>query len=141
MVPRAALIFRAPWAALTFRADSTTRLLKLNGYQNAERFKWHADDFDELRAFLSETQITKLQHILKSTMTGYLHVNSLRGRIRWGQLKEHSERLVFRPNAIQRNRCANLRASMDRAAPELGCTPLLKRCLPIFDWVNLVIFS
>ena len=124
-------------SGLTCRADSTTQYLKMGDEQAEERCEWVVTEADELKQILSDSQFDQLKEVLRSTRVGFLHVNTLRGRFRWGQLKTQSERLVFKTNIVQRNRSGNLRKSMDIAAPHLGYRPLLERCLPVFDWTNV----
>ena len=82
-----------------------------------------------------QAEVDSLAEHLCRERAGFMHVNLMRGRDRWGPGPEKSEKLIVRLNVMERNNCATTRASLDRCEP--GLCELVEQMVPHMDWITI----
>ena len=123
--------------AMIWRWDSTTQYLKMNKSQSKQHFVWLMDKLKQSLE-LTADEIDKLASILGHRTAGFVHVNTIRCRIRWGAHDDDSEMVVVKPNVLCRNTASNLRASLDACHSELGFTELYLRMAPQCEFFLII---
>ena len=125
-------------AALVRRWDSTTQYLKMTASQAEKRFQWVAAEL-ELSKCLEDSDRLVLSEMLRRSRAGFLHVNTQRGRLRWGCEPQQSERLILKSNAIQRNDAYCMGTSLGQSDSHLGLISLITILAPQVDWLTVVL--